>query len=297
MGMSERMTPEQLVEALGGPFDLSVDRKHSAQEFHMETRYEHFAPDGRRLATETYQLRLQLVPDAAVVAPATEYRCSELQIQTGEGSPITVPELSDWSYTFNPTVLGADEREPMWGIPQQRFMDITDGRGNVLPFSIRYAAYISFIDFHSINDVFTRPMSFGGGIQDLMEIGQTTTHPASFIEAAIKFGTEVKPGSTFKNGQVTLTLKGVSMVNGAACALVTYDAGESKLKIVVPASGDQESVTEGADMYKGDMYVDLATGWLRKATLDEYMVAETSTSGSASKTAEYTVRHILIRLA
>jgi hypothetical protein len=156
-------------------------------------------------------------------------------------------------------------------------------------------AYITFIDFHSINDVFSRPMKFGAGIQDLREIGQRIVHPASFIEAPVKFGTEIKSGSSFRNGEVTLEFKGVSVVDGVACALVAYDAGESKLKMIVPVPDDQESVTEGGDHYKGDMYVDLASRWVRKATLDEHLVAETRTP-PGSNTSEHTVRHILIRL-
>jgi len=156
--------------------------------------------------------------------------------------------------------------------------------------------YVSFIDFHSINDIFTRPMKFGKGIQDLKEIGQRVIHPASFIEASVKFGSEVRSGSTFRNGEVSLELKGVSVVDGVPCALVAYDAGESKLKMVTRVSGDQESVTEGGDQYKGDIYVDLATRWVRKATLDEYLVQETKTQGSSSGIGEHTVRHLLLQM-
>lgn len=90
-------------------------------------------------------------------------------------------------------------------------------------------------------------------------------------------------------------MKGLSIVDGALCALVAYDAGESKLKMITPVSIDRESVTEGGSQYKGDIYIDLATRWVRKATL-EYQVAETCTQDSPSKINEYTVRHILLRL-
>jgi hypothetical protein len=261
----------------------------------METKYVRFGLNGRKLATETYVLKLQCVPKTSQPANGDQYTCSELLLQTNDGSPISIPQLRNWTYTFEPTLVG-DERGPMWGISQDRFIDLTDDQGKALPFSVRYSAYVNFIDFHSFNDIFTRPMKFGKGIQDLKEIGQRIVHPASFIEASVKFGNEIRPGSTFQNGEVSLELKGVSVVDGVPCALVGYDAGDSKVRMVIPDSGNRKSITEGVDQYKGDIYVDLATRQVRKATLDEYMVQETSTQGSPSKTDEYTVRHILLRL-
>jgi hypothetical protein len=280
---------------LRGPFDLSSDRKREAHSFRMETKYVHFGLNGRRLRTESYVLKLQCIPKTAQTGNADQYTCLELQLQTNDGSPVTIPQLSNWTYTFDPTLIG-DERGPLWGIPQEEFIGLTDDHGKALPFSVRYAAYVNFIDFHSFNDIFARPMKFGKGIQDLKEIGQRIVHPASFIEASVKFGTEIKPGSSFQNGEVSLELKGVSIVDGAPCALVAYDAGDSKVKMVISDSSNQESVTEGVDQYKGDIYVDLPTRLVRKATLDEYLVQETSTQGAPSKTNEYTVRHIMLRL-
>jgi hypothetical protein len=280
---------------LRGQFDLSSDRKREIQYFRMDTKYIHFALNGKRLDTESYVLRLQYTPKTSPTGNVDEYTCLELQLQTKDSPAAAMPELRNWTYIFNPMLSGTDERGPLWGISQDKFMNLTDGLGRALPFSIRYAIYVNFIDFHSINDIFTRPMKFGKGIQDLKEIGQRIVHPASLMEAPVKFGVEIKPGSVFQNGEVSLELKGVSVVDGTPCALVAYDAGESNVKMVLPVSSNQESVTEGGSQYKGDMYVDLATRWVRKATLDEYQVAETSTQGSPS-IKEYTVRHILLRL-
>jgi hypothetical protein len=283
--MSASMTgDERLLNGLTGPFDLSAARKRETQSFRMETKYVRFLPDGTRRGSETYSLRIRYDPDPH--GPDV-FTCSDLTVQIDEGSPFTIPELSGWTYTFDPTLTGADDRGPLWGISQDRFANLTGSFGKPLPFSTRYAAYTTFIDFHSINDVFTRPMPFGKGIQDLREIGQRVVHPASFIEAPIRFLAEVKPGSTFRNGQVTLELKGLSLVDGASCALVGYDAGESTLNMLI-----DDTVTQGDSQYKGDIYIDLATRFVRKATLDEFMVAETT--GTSSASAEYTVRHILI---
>jgi hypothetical protein len=90
-------------------------------------------------------------------------------------------------------------------------------------------------------------------------------------------------------------MKGVSVVDEAPCALIAYDAGVSQLKLILPLSSDQDILTEGSSHYKGDIFVDLATHWVRKATLDEYMVTEISAPGWPEPGHEYTVRHLLLR--
>jgi len=272
------------------PFDLSSERRREAQSFSMSTEYVHLGLDGRRHNVESYALRLQYAPKTSPAGTADQFTCSELQLRVDEGAPMSIPELKNLVYVFDPT-----SSAPLWGIPQERFMSLTVG-DTPLPFSVRYASYINFIDFHSFNDILTRPIKRGRGIQGLTEIGQRIVHPLSFIEAPLSFGAEIGPGSTFRNGEVTLELKGVSVVDGAACAIVAYDAGESKLKMNTRDATGAESVTEGGSHYKGDIHVDLATRWVRRATLDEYRTTETSTLAQRQKTYEYTVRHILLHL-
>jgi hypothetical protein len=287
---------EQLVQALRGPFDFSSERTREAHYFRMDTQFIHLALNGKRLATESYRLTLQYAPQASTAEGLDQYTCVDLGFQSDESLPVTVPDLTNWSYLFNPMLSGTDERGPLYGISHETFLHLTDGHGKLLPFSIRYALYNNFIDFHSINDTFTRPMPFGPGIQDLHEIGQSIVHPASFVTASITFGSEIKSGSVFQNGQVTLAMKGVSVVDEAACALIAYDAGESQLKMLLPGSSDQDILTEGNSHYKGDISVDLATRWVRQATLDEYLVTEISAPGWPAPRYEYTVRHLLLRL-
>ena len=71
---------------------------------------------------------------------------------------------------FDLSFSGIDERGSMWSIPQGIFEEVSDGLGNLLPLNVRYAAYVNFINFHNFNDILTRPMMFGKGIQDLVEI-------------------------------------------------------------------------------------------------------------------------------
>ena len=126
--------------------------------------------------------------------------------------------------------------------------------------------------------------------------GDRIVHAVAFTQAPVNLGSMVKSGSFFRNGEVTLELKGVSLIDGAACALVGYDSGESTLKMLMAPSQDIEAVTEGGSEYKGDIYIDLETGWVRKVTLDEFVVTEIKMTNTPTKIDAYTVRHLLLRL-
>jgi hypothetical protein len=137
---------------------------------------------------------------------------------------------------------------------------------------------------------------FGRGIEQLKLIGDRIVHPAAFTGAPVNLGTAVKPGSVFRNGEVTLELKGISIVDGVLCALIGYDSGESTLKMIMASTEGADVLTEGGSEYKGDIYIDLGTGWVRKVTLDEFVVTETGAVNSEAKVNRYTVRHLLLRL-
>jgi len=254
----------------------------------MRTDYVHFGLDGKRRKTETYFLNMEYLPKTSAAGLVDQYTCSELRFQVNDNQPVAIPELTGLTYVFNMAL-----QSPVWGIPQEKFWNLTHGQ-NPLPFEIRYALYVNFLDFHSFNDVFTRPMPFGDGIQNLKAIGQRAVHPASFIQAPVGFGSEVQQGSFFKNGEISLELKGVSSIDNAPCALVTYDAGESTLRMITQGSDGKRTLTEGGSHYKGDLYVDLVTRSVRKATLDEYQISQSRPEESTSITDEYTVRHILL---
>jgi hypothetical protein len=285
----------QLVQDLKGSFDFTAERKRETIYFHMDTQYIHMGLNGKRNGTETYILKLRCIPDTPPGKHEDQYTCSEFTMQVNDGPAVTIPALKNWTYGFNPTLSGRDSRGPMWGIPRTTFENVIDSAGNALHFSLRYALYNNFIDFHSINDVFARPMGFGKGIQDLKNIGQKIVHAAAFIEARVDFVNEFKPGSVFRNGEVTLELKGVGLVDGSPCAIVGYNSGESALKMIMALEHGQESVTEGCSQYMGDIYVDIETRWVRKASLDEYLVTQIRLPDSPTPLDGYTVRHILLR--
>jgi hypothetical protein len=281
------------LDGLANEFDLAAERERKPRRVEMETEYVHYAMTGARQGAETYAITLQFDP---IGGDIDRYVCTHLDVSKEGGNSFPIPELQEWGYTFDMRLNG-DARGPMFGIPQDRFARLTDGAGSALDFETRYAAYDTFIDFHSVNDTFTRPLPVGKGIQDLKRIGDRAIHPASFIQAQMSFGSEVKPGSTFRNGEVSLELKALSVVDNAPCAVVKYDAGESKLRMILSMADGTDAVAEGGSLYGGEIYIDLVTRSVRKATLDEYMVLETEVKGAPARVQAFTVRHIKIRQA
>lgn len=174
-------------------------------------------------------------------------------------------------------------------------------KGRAIPAVASYPIYNSFIDFHAFNDEFARPAAGGGGIQDLTAVGRTVRHASAFSEPPVNLGRGIKEGSVFRNGEVRLAFKGVGLVDGAACAIVGYDSGESTLKMIMPQPDGTEIATEGGSQYAGDICIDLAARWVRRVTMDEHVVTETrlpamAGGGAARKFPAYTVRHLLTRL-
>jgi hypothetical protein len=291
-----RTNAAKVIPGLEGPFDLAGERTPQVLYFRQQTEFVHIGFDGKRTGSETYVVRLRCVPAALSGKSGDEYTCGEFQIRVGKAPETTIPALAGWSYIFSTSPTGMDERGQVFGIPHAKFEELADSRGDRLPVGIRYAIYNNFIDFHGFNDVFARPTRGGGGIQDLKAIGQKIIHAASFSQPPVNLGSGIKSGSVFRNGEVTLELKGVSVVDGARCAVVGYDSGESTLRMIMPFGGDKEIETVGGSEYTGDLYIDLGTRWVRKVTMNEFVVTETRFPGPAPKVSGYTVRHLLTRL-
>jgi hypothetical protein len=291
-----RTDATRLAADLKGSFDLAGEKTPEVLYFRQETEFIHIGFDGKRTGSETYVVTLRCVPSAISGKAADEYTCGEFQVRTGDQPPATIPSLTEWTYLFGTTPTGTDEQGQVFGIPHEKFEEMVDSRGSALSIGIRYAVYNNFIDFHAFSDVFARPTTEGGGIQDLERIGQRIVHAAAFSEPPVNLGSGIKPGSVFRNGEVTLELKGVSIVDDALCAIVGYNSGESTLRMIMPLGGDKEMETVGGSQYAGDLFIDLGTRWVRKVTMDEFVVTETRFPGPAPKVDAYTVRHLLIRL-
>jgi hypothetical protein len=94
---------------------------------------------------------------------------------------------------------------------------------------------------------------------------------------------------------VTLELKGLSIVDGAPCAIVAFDSGQSSFQMTMNPMPNMEVHTVGASHYKGDIHIDLASRWPRKVTMDELVVAESTVPMLANKVTAVIERNTIIR--
>ncbi len=293
LGAGEPKRPDDSI--LRQTFDLAGPRSAQAQSFEMETRVITYAPDGKRVNTDVLKLGLKCTPARVTGKEADEYTCTKFTLQLAGGPEVEVPAVINWTYLFKSTPTGLDEKGQMFGIDHSQFEKLTDAKGQPIPADKAYYIYNAFIDFHGFCNVFAEPAQGGKGIQDLKSIGQKIVHAAAFTEPPVNLGSNIAKGSTFKNGEVTLELKGLSLVDGAACALLGFDSGQSSFQMVVKPMPNMEVRSVGASHYQGDLYLDLATRWVRKVVMDELVVAESTVPGLPNKISAVIERHSVIR--
>lgn len=301
-GQTKAKLPKNLA-GLNGPFDLAGELKPEVRYYIQESAVVRMGVDGKRISSETFTLKLKCVPAVLSGKGGDEYTCAEMRIRSADGTTAAIPALAGWTYVFKSMASGLDDQGQVFGIPHAKFEGLVDSRGAALSAIASYPVYNSFIDFHGFNDVFARPIPSGKGIQDLKTIGQGIIHSAAGTEPPVNLGKGIKKGSFFKNGEVVLVLKGLGLVDGAACAVIGFDSGESTLKMIMPMTADKDIVTVGGSDYLGDIYVDLATRWVRKVTLDEFVLTETSLpamgqgpAAQGQKILAYNVRHLRTRM-
>ncbi len=274
-------------------FNLGGERSQETQYFIMESRLLTYALDGERTGTDVFRLYLQYVPAVISGKEADEYICHCFTLQQGDSQEVAIPVLENWTYTFFEE--GIDENGQVFGIDHDQFENLVDEKGRSVPINISYHVYNAFIDFHGICDVFAASMAEGSGIEDLNRMGDKIIHSAAFTEAPVNLGSGILEGSYFNNGEVTLELKGLSVVNGRSCALIEYDSGESSYKMITKPTPSMEVETVGSSHYFGDIYKDLETGWIQKAVLKEFVVSETTLPMPPGKVNTVNERYIQIR--
>jgi hypothetical protein len=276
-------------------FELGGERSQQTQYFLMESKLMTYALDGKRVGLDIFRLRLKCVPAKIAGKKGDEYTCTKFTVQLGDQPEVEVPAMKNWTYVFKIPPTGVDKKGQTLGIDHAPFENLMDANNKPIPQDKAYHVYNAFIDFHGFCNIFAERVEGGAGIQDLKSIGQKIVHEAAFSEAPVNLGSNVAKGSTFKNGEVTLELKGLSRVAGATCALVGYDSGESSFQMKLEPMPNMEVKTVGSSHYKGDIYIDLATNWVRKATMDELVVAETTLPMPPNKINSVIERNILIR--
>ena len=260
-------------------FNLVPQQSVDTQFFDMESKLQNHAPDGTPLGWDIYHLYLRCVPSTDPLR-GDEYTCLKFTVQINKLPEVSIPSLTHWKYSFKLTPDAKDDKGQVLGIDHSKFENLIDEKGNTVPIGNTYLVYNSFIDFHSMS-IFSERTMAGNGVQNLKRIGDKIVHVASFSQPPVNLG-KISEGSYFKNGEVTLAFKGLGLVNEKTCALLEYDSGESSFYIIMKPMPNMDVTTKGSSHYWGDIYKDLRTGWIQKATLHEMVVSETNVPGAKS---------------
>jgi len=275
-------------KALATSFNLGGDHAKQPQEFIMRSEVWKMGPDGKRLDTTTYSVHLR----SAAVADGDEFTCVRFTIRFGNNNEISIPSLAGWKYVYRNTTNYRDEKGQVLGIDHAPFENLKDSSGKSLAPENAYMTYNVFVDFHSMF-VFAERTPSGKGIQDLHRVADKIVHYSAYSTPPVNLGKDIKEGSVFRNGEITLEFKGLGTVNNKSCALLGYDSGVSSFTMLMQYTPTMEVNTNGSSHYWGDIYKDLQSGWIQNATLHEIVVSETVVG--SNKVHGVIERNILIR--
>ena len=76
---------------------------------------------------------------------------------------------------------------------------------------------------------------------------------------------------------------------------MAFDSGESSFQMIVKPMPNMEVRSVGSSHYKGDLYIDLGTRWVRKVVMDEVVVAESTVPALPNKVNAVIERDSVIR--
>ena len=260
--------------SLDAEFDLGAARAATPHFYEMRTTSITYEQDGARKPHQELRLLLQCVPGDEGV----EYTCVRMTVRT-DGDASEIPDLAGWSYEFRPDQTGSNATGDMFGIHHGKFQGLVDASGQAVDPALSYAVYNAFVDFHAMCNVFAEPADDGAGIQDLKRVGDTIVHAAASSEGTVHLEGVTESGSAFRNGEITLTFKGLGVVDGAPCAIVAYDSGDSSFVMTMEPVPGMSINAVGSSHYFGDIYVDLESMWVAKAALSEFVVTDVTMDG------------------
>jgi len=267
--------PSAAESILRNTYDFSAERSIKSRYYCMETKVVHLGADGARTVPVTMRLLLNCVPAGRSPQDGYQYTCAKITIQRENEPEVLIPALDGWSYLFKRAEDGGFHHGGLiYGIDHGKFQGLKDGKGNALPPEAAYCMYNMFVDFHAFCNQFAERSMTGNGIQNLKRIGKKIVHESAFSEPTLQLSGNIEDGSFFKNGEVTLEFKGLSIVDGVACAIVRFDSGDSSFKFRVKPTPEMEIKTVGAAHYWGDLYIELESRWVKKVEMGELTVSK-----------------------
>lgn len=268
---------EDFTNILGGEFSLGGTKIPESRYYYFRTVLTDFDKAGNRSPGNSFTVFLEMRPSDN---GGVEYISRKFTLGRKGGDEVEIPSLKNWKYSPKD---GVDESGQLFGIDHAKFMVMMDANGQFVDMQDGYMVYNHFIDFHALADVLSGSEENKSDISSLKRIGQKIVHSAANSSAPVGLGDSMKKGSEFRNGEMTLEFKGVSLVDNVPCALLGYDSGDSSYTMYMDALPGMDMIAHGASHYQGDVYVELESNHLRKATLYELVVTEVKTNGKPTQ--------------
>lgn len=257
-------------------YKLAGERNTETQHYLIESAFVHYKEDGQRDHTDTFRC---ILSGKSQGEGAEAYQCEQFTVQLADQPERTIPVLNQWKYQFERTSSGLDKKGQVFGIPHEKFQNLEDEAGAKLPDDATYKVYNTFIDFHAFCNNFAQATSTGKGIQDLREIGQKIVHDSAYSKPSVELGKVISEGSVFTNGEITLLFKGISLVKGRPCAIVSFDSGESSFKMDLKPAPNIEVAVRGGSHYLGDLFIDFESKWVKQVLMNEIVVHKVTMAG------------------
>lgn len=275
--MNTKITDIAGQEALIQEYDLGRERSEETQYYIGQYEVSMHASNGRLKRVDNYKLHLMVEPGDRSAGEADKYTCVRFSVQMNGGPEVTIPSLAGWTYDFSMEMFtdeGVDAQGLMWGIPHEKFEGLRDSAGENVSIEAQYQVYSAFTYFHSwCNGLGEKD------VQDLKKVGDKTVTDDSAIESPVDLGATFLDGSVFKHGVSTRDFKGLSIVDGATCALVSFDERGGGYVMLMQPMPLLRVKTVGGTYYGGDLYIDLESLWVKKVTVSVTDITTTTMFG------------------
>ena len=92
--------PAASKKMLGQQFDLVAEHSLDTQYFQLESKLQKHGADGAILGIDVYHLYLRCVPSRNT-SKGDEYTCLKFNVVVNNATPLTIPSLENYGYTFS----------------------------------------------------------------------------------------------------------------------------------------------------------------------------------------------------
>jgi hypothetical protein len=262
---------ETVAELLAREWRLGGPRRPGTRYYAQENTSTEIAPDGTRAEPTTIRLWIEVRAGLDDQGRTTIVcRCRRATLARGSSAQRSLQAFQDYEYELH---LGVDADGQVFGIEHADFAGLIDDGGEALELLEGFQLYGAFIDFHMFDSLSAR----GGGefesdLGSLRRIGQRET-TAVGIAVPIHLEPAVLPGSSFKNGSITIGFQGLTLEGAAACALLDLESSDGSFELFLAPEPGLRVRASGGSSFTGSLSLELDSGWMSRLEFREFVVS------------------------